>query len=136
MGAAGRAVWVAAGAALLGSCLSACSDSAESAAVVAADAFYRSVADRDGAAACRVLAPGTRSELVESAHKPCPAAVLAQEIPAVGDAVASRAYGTMAQVRYGEETAFLAEFPDGWRMTAAACTPRAGRPYDCQIQGG
>jgi hypothetical protein len=34
------------------------------------------------------------------------------------------------------DTVFLAEFPDGWKVVAAACTPRDRLPYDCQVEGG
>ena len=34
------------------------------------------------------------------------------------------AYGTMARARYEEDTLFLTRFESGWRVMAAACTPR------------
>jgi hypothetical protein len=43
--------------------------------------------------------------------------------------------GTMAQVRFREDTVFMSEFRHGWKVMAADCKPRTGRPYDCQIQG-
>lgn len=44
-------------------------------------------------------------------------------------------FGTMAQVRYPEDTVFLARFRSGWRVMAAACSPQAHDPYDCRIKG-
>ena len=38
-------------------------------------------------------------------------------------------------VRLAGDTVFLAVFPGGWRVTAAGCTPRGDRPYNCTVQG-
>lgn len=117
--------------------LSACSSTAESDAGEAATAFYAAVAADDGAAACRLMTPKTRSEVEKSAGKPCPRAVLEEDVPSVGAAVRVEVYDTMAQVRFAEDTAFLTRIEDRWRVVAVACTPQPGdRPYDCQVQGG
>jgi hypothetical protein len=97
--------------------------------------FHAAVARRDGAAACSLLAPQTRAELVQSAQQPCPAAVISEEVPRVGGVRTSSTFDTQAQVRFAGDTVFLAEFPGGWRVVAAACTPRPPLPYDCQIKG-
>jgi hypothetical protein len=41
----------------------------------------------------------------------------------------------MAQVRFRQDTVFMAQFRDGWKVMAADCAPRPDKPYDCQIQG-
>lgn len=107
-------------------------DAASSVAVQMLGAVERA----DGADACAVLAPDTISELEESAGKPCPVAVLEQDLPAPGAVTATAVYGQWAQVRLSEDTVFLGVFPDGWRVVAAGCTPRTERPYDCVLQGG
>jgi hypothetical protein len=89
----------------------------------------------DGAGACAVLAPDTVSELEESAGKPCAEAILEEDLPAPDTVTGFDVYGQWAQVRLGEDTVFLAVFPDGWRVVAAGCTPREERPYDCRLQG-
>jgi hypothetical protein len=106
------------------------------------------VSSEQGADACALLAPETRSELEQSAQRPCDRAVLAESIPDVGRVRDSKMFGGKAQVRFagtrdgrGEraavaDTVFLAEFPDGWKVVAAACTPRERRPYDCRVEGG
>ena len=33
------------------------------------------------------------------------------------------------------DTVFLLRFPDGWRVSAAGCTPQGEAPYDCEVQG-
>ena len=90
----------------------------------------------DSAAACRYLAPATRSELEQSAGKPCPAALPEEDLPRSGAVLGSTAYGTMAQVRLSGDTMFLSRFRGGWKVMAAGCSPKPGRPYDCTLQGG
>jgi hypothetical protein len=34
------------------------------------------------------------------------------------------------------DTVFLSRFPTGWKVTAAGCVPRPGRPYQCAVKGG
>jgi hypothetical protein len=57
-------------------------------------------------------------------------------VPAAGAVENTDAFGTMAQVRFAQDTMFLAEFKDGWKVMAAGCAPEPGHPYDCQLQGG
>jgi hypothetical protein len=125
-------------------------EGADLAAGVAAD-FHAAVASQEGAGACALLAPQTRGELEQSAQQPCARAVLAESIPDVGGVADSKRFGGKAQVRFAgtgagaadaaggaaiADTVFLAEFPDGWKVVAAACTPRARLPYDCRVEGG
>jgi len=111
-------------------------DRGRAAAEVAA-AMFSAVAGDDGAAACGVLAPETRSE-VEQSHddEPCAQAILDENLPEPGAVTGTAVYGQWAQVRFTGDTVFLAVFPDGWRVVAAGCAARADRPYDCRIQGG
>jgi hypothetical protein len=91
---------------------------------------------RDGAAVCRQLAPQTRAEVAQSGKKPCPQAVLDEDLPAAAAVRATQVWGRSAQVRTRDDTLFLAEFPVGWRVVAAGCRPQGEMPYDCQVKGG
>jgi hypothetical protein len=122
--------------AILGGLSSACDNTHESAVNGAVDTFYRAVDFGDGATACGVLAPKTRDELEQLEQVPCEEAVLEADIPRVGQHRSTTVYGTMAMVRYSNETTFLAEFADGWRVLAAGCKPIVGKPYDCTVKGG
>jgi hypothetical protein len=117
--------------------LSACGAQPHAEAVAAvAEAFHQAFADGDGEAACALLAPSTTSELEQSAGTPCAEAVLEEQVPAAEEPTPPEVFGTQAIVRVGEGAMFLARFADGWKVMAAACRPRPGKPYDCAISGG
>jgi hypothetical protein len=111
-------------------------DERADAAATVAVRLLTAVQGDDGAGACAVLAPETRSELEQSAGTSCAQAILDEDLPEPGPVRASEVYGQWAQVRLDGDTVFLAVFPDGWRVVAAGCTPRPERPYDCALQGG
>jgi hypothetical protein len=98
--------------------------------------FYQAVDRGDGAAACTLLTPATRSELEQSSGKRCDVAILEEASDVRGDATVVEVFDSMAQVRWGEQAAFLTRMQDGWRLTALACTPRSEGPYDCKVTGG
>lgn len=107
-----------------------------SAVVDAATAFRAAVQRSDGAAACRLLAPQTVHDVAQSAGKPCPAAILGEGVGGQGNPVHVDVYGQNARVVFSDDVLFLADFPQGWLLTAAGCTPRVDKPYDCQVKGG
>ena len=111
-------------------------DARGDAASAAALRMLQAVQSKDGAAACALLAPGTAAELEQSADKPCPDAILKEDLPAAAAVTRTEVYGQWAQVRMPGDTVFLGAFPGGWRVVAAGCTPRGDRPYDCVLQGG
>lgn len=101
----------------------------------AAGSYAAAIEDRDGARACAMLAPVVRRELAASSGRACPVAVLEEAASRIGAEVEVRVFGTMAQVRFEDDTLFLGRYREGWQVTAAACT-RAGEPaYDCRIKG-
>jgi hypothetical protein len=86
------------------------------------------------ARACSMLAPGTLAEL-EDAFGKCDDSLPHQHLPAstsVGDV---DVYGKDAIVRLDHDVVFLARFDDGWRVTAAGCTPQPNRPFHCILKG-
>jgi hypothetical protein len=101
----------------------------------AAARFYQAIEAHDGGAACALLAPQTLHEVEASAQAPCRTAILDEDIPAGGEVTGLRQYGTAAQARMSGDTAFLAEFDDGWKVVAAACTAQGELPYDCKVKG-
>jgi hypothetical protein len=45
-------------------------------------------------------------------------------------------YGRQARAVLASDTLFLSQFSDGWKIVAAGCEPRPGRPYQCSVKGG
>ena len=83
---------------------------------------------------CDLLAPATLIAFEQDESAPCADAV--QDLPVQGGAVESvEVWGGNAQVRLAGDTVFLTETRAGWRITSAACTPRSGGPYDCEVDG-
>ncbi|GIF17133.1 hypothetical protein Ate01nite_71650 [Actinoplanes teichomyceticus] len=97
--------------------------------------MLRAAQTGDGSTACALLAPDTVAAIERSAGKPCPEAILDEDLPRPAAVTATQVYGQRAQVRLTGDTVFLGAFPGGWRVVAAGCVPRDGRPYDCTVQG-
>lgn len=116
--------------------LSGCSSGNDDEATRAAERLHAGLRAADGAAACEALSDEVQQELAESQGSSCETAVMDSGIPDAGRVVDVEVYGTAAQVRYDADVVFLGEFPDGWRVTAAGCSPQVDAPYDCKVQGG
>ncbi|MFF5447756.1 hypothetical protein [Streptomyces sp. NPDC012888] len=136
--AAARAGAAAALAGVLGVLLSGCGASATrvDGARAAGRAFEQALASRDYAAACALLAPRTREELVEDGRGPCPQALEERRLPVSAAVNSAEVYGRQALVRAEGETLFLSLFGGGWRIVAAGCTPQGDEPYRCDVKGG
>jgi hypothetical protein len=98
--------------------------------------FYAAYEQRDGAKACALLAPAVREEVARSTGTSCERGLLSERLPSVHPVRSTSIAGDQAQVRLGSDTAFVARFPSGWKVTAVGCTRRPGAPYDCQVEAG
>ncbi len=99
--------------------------------------FYASVSHQDGAAACADLAPEARKSLEQQEKKPCADAILDQGLPDMVGRADVEVFGSMAQVTFPDETAFLSRYGDDWLLTAVGCTPVTGdKPHDCSVEVG
>ena len=86
----------------------------------------------DAAARCDLLAPKALAALEKSESTNCADAV--GQLPLDGGDVRSvQVWGGNAQVKLSGDTLFLTETHAGWKVTAAACTPKADAPYDCEV---
>lgn len=123
----------AAGAALL---VSGCASEGAAAAEDAVAGFQQALVSDPGEA-CDLLAPATLQELEKTAKTACPAAIGAAELPAGGELQRTDVAGHSARVVLDGDTIFLALFDDGWRITAAGCSPQYddSLPYDCKVKG-
>ncbi|MGY1813732.1 hypothetical protein [Blastococcus sp. SYSU D00820] len=90
-------------------------------------------ASADAALRCALLAPETLRALELDEESPCAQAI--GEVPLGGGPVESvEVWGEEAQVRLSGDTLFLTRTPDGWRVTAASCTPAGEGRYDCRLE--
>ncbi len=99
-------------------------------------AFEEALADADYPRACALLAPQTRQQLEEEQHKPCGSALRGQELPVAGPVRGTDVYRRQALLRLSDDTLFLSQFNDGWKVVAAGCTPQGEEPYRCSLKGG
>jgi hypothetical protein len=109
-----------------------CSAAAEPTVAAVAGRFGADLARHDGAAACAMLTDDARRD-TESFGRDC-ASQLAT-LPDPGAVQQIEVWGDTAQARLAGDTLFLLQFPDGWRVSAAGCTPQGDAPYDCEVQG-
>ena len=111
------------------------SDRASDAAAVA-ERFHSAIGREDGGAACAELSEETASALEQQEDAPCEEAVLGLELPGEGTAAKTDVYVTTASVVLAEGGAtFLDEGSQGWKVSAAGCTPTAPNlPYDCELE--
>jgi hypothetical protein len=106
-------------------------------AAAVAERFHAALGDRDGAAACVLLAEQTASALEQDEDMPCEEAILGLELPRGGTVAYRRVATTSAETRLAEGSSdFLDEGPQGWRISAAGCVPTAPeQPYECELEG-
>ncbi|MFD6470226.1 hypothetical protein [Streptomyces goshikiensis] len=98
-------------------------------------AFEQALADAAYPRACALLAPQTRQQLEDDERKPCGPALQGQDLPTAGEVQGTQLYGRQALLRLRKDTLFLSQFDDGWKVVAAGCTPKAGKPYQCSLRG-
>jgi hypothetical protein len=113
--------------------LSGCAGTQDAATGSVAEQLLDAVGNGDGAAACDLLAPATRSELESSSGSSCEEAILEEDLGDGSGPVREEVFDTAAQVKVGSDTVFLSRFDGRWLVVAAACTRTPGRPYDCSI---
>ena len=136
-----RPLWLAVAATVVLLTTSACSGTGDDDVARVSRAFYQAVGAQDGAAACRLLAPPTRAEVERSSGQPCAEGILDQGVQEATGAPRVDVYGTMALVRWPQETTFVTRYDTGWQVYAAGCSPDPKSPpdadrYDCDVQGG
>lgn len=112
--------------------LAGCARAEEPAVERAAAAFEDPTGDPE--ARCDLLAPAVRAAFESEESARCSEAI--QELATeVGRVESVAIWGGEAQVRMDGDTVFLTRTGDGWRITAALCTPRHEAPYDCEVEG-
>lgn len=118
-----------------GFAIAGCGSTAPTAVSGVTERFYAAVASGNGEAACALLAPPTIDEVEQSGQASCSSAILDEDVPQAAEVLELQRYGDEAIVRLRGDTAFLAEFDDGWKVVAVACISRGELPYDCKVKG-
>lgn len=101
-----------------------------------ARAFHSAVQNGNGAKACQLLAFAVAHDLKQSSGKTCPDAITHVGLTNPGNEILVDSYGHSAWAVFDKDTVFMSVFAGGWRVTAAGCTPRQARPYNCKLKGG
>jgi hypothetical protein len=99
-----------------------------------ADDWLAAARANDAAALCRLLTPAAQESAV-TGNQTCPQAVGDLDLPGDGPVGPVEVWSDRAQVKAGTDTLFLTRLAGGWRVSAAGCTARRGRPYDCEVSG-
>ncbi|KLN35756.1 hypothetical protein FB00_05565 [Cellulosimicrobium funkei] len=122
--------------------LAACAGPGTADARAVVEELAAAVAGGDGTAACALILPDAADALAADEGEPCADVVTAPDGPLAALAAAGddlvvedvHVAGRQAQVVTATDTLFLAVSGDGWVVTAAGCTPREDRPYDCEVE--
>ena len=100
--------------------------------------FYDAVRADDGDAACEQLGDSLRRQVESQTGRPCRAAITRFDYEG-GEVVSAEVYVVNAKIdlRSGE-SAFLAQEPGGWKLSAIACMAEEGkpadRPFECEAE--
>ena len=98
---------------------------------------FAQLATSDTAQACELLSGHTREAVEKAAKKGCPDALTDEDLPGESSVRLVDVYGHDARVTLDNDVVFLARFPEGWKVTAAGCTPGSSEdePFDCDVSG-
>jgi hypothetical protein len=109
----------------------------EAALIEVSDSFHAALEERDGGRACAQLSEDAVETLEFQEQSPCPEAVLELDLPAGARASTAEVYVTSGYAQLpGRDVAFFEDGPDGWKVTAAGCSPSArDHPYRCELGG-
>ena len=100
----------------------------------AADDWLAAARAKDATTLCRLLTPAAAESAV-TGDQTCPQAVGDLRLPGAGPVGEVEVWSDRAQVRAGTDTLFLTRIDGDWRVSAAGCSARPGRPYDCEVSG-
>jgi hypothetical protein len=100
--------------------------------------FYAAVGQDDGEAACAELAEPLLEQVESQSRQPCRGAIARFEYEG-GEITRTEVYVKNAKVDLSSgESAFLSREPDGWKLSAVACSAEQGKPADrpleCEVE--
>jgi hypothetical protein len=87
----------------------------------------------DTQAACALLTPKVREDLLASDGQSCEESLPADRLR--GTVTEAAVWSDWAQVNTDGGKVFLTEFDSGWLVAAAGCEPNGDAPYRCAVGG-
>ncbi|MEV5891950.1 hypothetical protein [Nonomuraea fuscirosea] len=99
----------------------------------AAERFHAAISAHQEAAACGMLTRQTAEKLPDRGQT-CADALKELGLGPGGGVTSVSVWGDEAQVRLRGDTLFLRHFSDGWRISAAGCSPVRDLPYECEVE--
>jgi hypothetical protein len=116
--------------------LAACAPDRTAAAAAAAEEFHRALIAGNVSGACSLLQAETREKTAGNGDAgSCESGLRGQELADAGKIVHTDIYGRNALVEFEKDTVFLTASKDGWKVTAAGCTPNGDAPFLCEVGG-
>jgi hypothetical protein len=116
--------------------LAACAPDRTAGAAAAAEEFHRAYTAGNVSEACSLLQAETREKTASTGGAgSCENELQGQQLPDAGNILQTDVYGRNALVEFEKDTVFLTASKDGWKVTAAGCTPNGEAPYRCEIGG-
>jgi hypothetical protein len=97
--------------------------------------FHQDAGGGELESACSMLAPATVEKLEGKEPGSCARQLERLGLDEAARVLDARSFGNSAQVILEGDTVFLTRSGSGWKITAAGCTPRGERPYDCELEG-
>jgi hypothetical protein len=128
--------WTRAGLILLCAAVTGCGRADDRSAVSAVtERFVAAIAAEDGAGACAQLSEDTAEALERDEGQPCAVAVTGLDIARTA-VERAQVYGIAAKVDLADgDSTFLELTSQGWRISAAGCTPEPDeQPYECEVE--
>ncbi|MEU8354913.1 hypothetical protein AB0C27_02770 [Nonomuraea sp. NPDC048882] len=99
----------------------------------AAERFHAAISAHQERAACAMLTRETADRL-PARGQTCADALRELGLGPGGGVTSVSVWGDEAQVRLRGDTLFLRRFTDGWRISAAGCSPVRDLPYECEVE--
>lgn len=98
-----------------------------------ASRFLDATGHSDTQAACALLIPQVREDILVSDGQPCEEALPVDRLR--GTVTDAAVWSDWARVNTDGGSVFLTEFDSGWLVTAAGCQPHGDAPYLCVVGG-
>jgi hypothetical protein len=98
-------------------------------------AFESAVQQQDADTVCGLLTEQAAHELANTSAS-CSEGVADLDLPESGPWVRTELFGREARVEFEDDSVFVTNTAQGWRVAAAGCQEQQDDTFDCLVQGG